>query len=156
MITPATRTTVSVLSIVAALGATLALGACAPGMSSARRAAAVVEPATDPTIAFENEAEVYVDVYVVTDRREWRLGRVGPGARERLRIPDAAFAATSGFVRLAVIAGEPPTVQAALDPRASFTVAQPASELVLQRFSFWQRQLGGPQLVALRAEVGRP
>lgn len=156
MITPATRATVSVLSIVAALSAMLALGGCARGISPARRDAAAIAPPLDVTIHFENEADVSVDVYLVAEQRQWRLGRVAPGARESLRIPDAAFAATSGFVRLAVVAGSPPSLQVARDPRASFTVAQPASELVLQRFSFWQRQLGSPQLLGLRADAVRP
>ncbi len=156
MITPATRATVSGLSIFAALTATLALGGCAGGVSHARRDVAAVTLSVDPVIAFQNEAEVNVDVYLVAEQREWRLGRVAPGAREKLRIPDAAFAATLGFVRLAVIAGEAPSVQAARDPRASYTIAQPASELLLQRFSFVERQLDGPQILALRADVGRP
>lgn len=156
MLTPPTRATVSALSLLAALGGALALGACAAGPSRAAYDATSITPSAVGTIRFDNEGEVYVDVYLVSEQRQWRLARVASGAVEMLRIPDAALVATSGLVRLAVIAGGPPSVQVARDPRASFTVAQPAAELLGQRFSFVQRQMGSPQLLELRADVGRP
>jgi hypothetical protein len=96
-----------------------------------------------------------VDVYLVGEQREWWLGRVAPGARSALRIPEGALA-SPGFVRLAVLADAPLTVQVARDPRAMFTIAQTASALLSQRWAVSQRQLGSPQILGVRAQAGRP
>lgn len=144
------RSLVSAPSLAAALMVTLVAG-CARG-PEARQALAperAPERAPQATIRFENEAQVQVDVYLVTDRREWRLGRVAPGAIASLAVPDAALTQTPGFVRLAVIEGPPLAVLAAYDQRATFTIAQPATELLAQRFTFTQRQLATPQILSM-------
>ena len=69
-------------------------------------------------------------VYLVDERREWLLGRVEPGSVATLRIPDASLAEGVGSMRLAVTTGERLTLQAALDPRATFTIAQPAAAIL--------------------------
>jgi hypothetical protein len=101
-------------------------------------------------IRFDNRAEEYVHVYLVTEQRQWLLGRVDPGAQTSLRIPDAAIAANQGFARLAVIAGQNVTLQAARDPHATFTFAEPTSALLAQRWSFAQGQLTSPGLTGSR------
>jgi hypothetical protein len=120
---------------------TLALGACAPVTS---------RPAPDPlmssyagllTIRFDNTADERVDVYLIGAKREWMLGRVEPGAIASLRIPEEALAEGSTFVRLAVLAGEPLTFAAARNPRARLTIAQPASAILSQRWSFSHGEL---------------
>jgi hypothetical protein len=118
-----------------ALGAGLALGACA-------RPPAPGAPAPVPAaIHFDNAAPARVYVYLLGERREWLLGRVEPGARATLRLPAAALAEGPGFVRLAVLAGEGLTLQAARDPRARVTIAQPAAALAAQRWTFAQGEL---------------
>ena len=144
MITPAGRLTVSAIS----LAAMLALGACAGGPRPATRA----EAAT--TIGFVNEAESYVDVYLVSETRQWWLGRVAPGARTTLRISNEALITTSGYLRLAVLAGAPLTVQAARDPRATLTIAQPGQSLLDQRWTFRQSQLTAPELFGAPMRLG--
>lgn len=153
MNTPTFRSLVSAPSLAAALVVTLAAG-CARGPEA--RQALAPERAPQATIRFENEAQVQVDVYLVTDRREWRLGRVAPGAIASLPVPDVALTQTSGFVRLAVIEGPPLAVLAAYDRRATYTIAQPATELLGQRFTFTQRQLAAPQILSMpRGRVQR-
>src|SRR5690349_13305176 len=44
------------------------------------------EPRRD-ALQFDNQATVYVDVYLVGEQIQWRLGRVPPGMRATLRIP---------------------------------------------------------------------
>ncbi|MGZ9245669.1 MAG: hypothetical protein ACXW61_07700 [Gemmatirosa sp.] len=83
-----------------------------------------------------NDAREHVHVYLVDEQREWLLGRVEPGARANLRIPDASLASSPRFVRLAVLAGERLTQQAASDARTAITIAQPASALVSQRWTY--------------------
>ena len=148
MNTPAIRSMVSLGSLTAALMVTLVAG-CATGPASAGGQAIAPERAPRATVRFENEAQVPVDVYLVGERREWRLGRVAPGAIASLAIPDAALTQERAFVSLAVIAGGPLSVQAGKDPRATYTVAQPATELLAQRFSFTERQLGLTQILAM-------
>ena len=145
---------VSALSLVATLVSGLSLGACARGPSPATWDAAVEVPDQSATVRFDNGAEVPVDVYLVAEQRQWRLGRVAPGARTMLRIPDGALRPTS-FVRLVVLAGEPLSIDAAHAPGATFSVAQPASELLVQRFMFWNQTPGSPQLLGMRARGGR-
>lgn len=141
------------------MAATLVLGACAgatarppldtpaPYMEADGRALA---------IRFDNDARERVDVYLVGDRREWLLGRVEPGAVRTLRLPDASLSSSSGFFRLAVIAGEHVTVQAARDPRAMFTIAQPASAIVSQEWKFAQGQLMPLRVPGAMPGAGRP
>ena len=152
MTTPRTRAAVSL----AVALTTLALGACAAGPSHFARDGVPVSPADAIAIRFDNEAQVYVDVYLVGDQREWPLGRVQPGARATLRIPEAALAGTSGFVQLAVLAGTVRSIQAARDPRATLTIAQPAGMLLSQRWTFSQRQLSAPEILGSHAASRRP
>ena len=148
MNTPAFRPLVSARSLVAALMVTLVAG-CARGSALNGGQAMAPERAPRATIRFENEAQVPVDVYLVAERREWRLGRVAPGAIAALSIPDVALTSEPAMVSLAVIAGGPLSVQAAKDPRATYTIQQPAAELLAQRFTFSQRQLGAAQILAM-------
>lgn len=148
MTTPRARAMVSIVSLAAALAAPLALTACA----RATTAAAARAPAPALTIGFLNEAPVQVDVYLVSELRQWRLGRVAPGVRTTLRIPEAALTMSSGFMRLAVLADATFSADAARDPRATLTIAQPVSELLTQRWTFWRPQLAAAEL--LGATVG--
>lgn len=150
MITPGGRLTVSTIS----LAATLALGACARGPAPTTWGATAATIGRGATIPFVNEAETYVDVYLVGETREWWLGRVAPGARTTLRIRDEVLTATSGYLRLAVLAGAPLTVQAARDPRATLTIAQPRQSLLDQRWTFRQSQVTAPELFGAPVRIG--
>ena len=129
------------VSIAATMTLTLALGAC---VSAAPRPALDGLMATDTrplTIRFDNLARENVDVYLIGAKREWLLGRVAPGAIASLRLPDGAIDEGSMMVRLAVLAGERPTFQAARHPRAMLTMAQPASAILSQQWTFSQGAL---------------
>jgi hypothetical protein len=149
MLTPAIRAAVSIAS----LAATVALGACAGAPALATRDGATATPESPLTIRFENQAETYVDVYFVDELREWWLGRVAPGALSALRIPTAALLETSGYVRLAALAGVPRSGQAARDPHAALTIAQPASSLLGQRWTFQKTDLASPEIFGQRAHA---
>ena len=120
---------------------TLALGACAGG--PARWAVEEPSPvaAAPLTLRFDNQAQSFVHVYLVGEKREWLLGRVEPGATAALRIPDGSLESNPGFVRLAVLTGAQVTQQAARDVRAQLTIAQPASVMLAQRWRVSQGQL---------------
>jgi hypothetical protein len=147
MITSDVRAAVSVVTLAFA---SLTLGACSRNAPPDTRNGTVTTPEGRFTIRFENEAQTYVDVYLVGDRREWRLGRVEPGARVILRLPEQALAASPGFVQLAVLVNAPFTVQAAHDPRAIITIAQPLSDLLSQQWAFWPKPLTEPQVIGTR------
>jgi hypothetical protein len=153
MTTPHTRT---IVSLAGTMAVTLALGACVPGSSRP----ALDGPATlrggPLTIRFDNFASEYAHVYLVDGRQhQWVLGHVEPWSRTTLRIPAAALAGSAGFVRLAVITGERMTPQAALNPRATFTVAQPASSILTQRYTFAHGQLTTLPLERVRVDADR-
>src|SRR5688500_8032813 len=100
----------ALVSLVAAMTATLPLGACFQ--------AAPVRDGPSPmgdgpvAIRFDNGARKHVHVYLIGETRQWLLGRVEPGAIATLRIPEESLAENAMFVRLAVIAGEGLTLQA--------------------------------------------
>ena len=147
MTTPRTR---SIVSLATALTLTLALGGCA----SAPSRLALNDPApvdrAPLAIHFDNGARDYVHVYLVGAKREWLLGRVEPGARTTLRIPEEALAEDLGFMRLAVLTGAHVTLRAASDPRAAITIPQPAPGIASQRWTFSQGQLTPLRLGAAR------
>ena len=120
---------------------TVALGACAHAPSRSVPDPLMSAYAGLLTIRFENTARERVDVYLIGEKREWVLGRVEPGAIASLRIPEEALAKGSTFVRLAVLEGEPLTLAAERNPRARLTIAQPASAILSQRWSFSEGEL---------------
>ena len=136
MTTPRTR---RLVSLAAALTISLALGACAsaPG-GLAREGSAVTSNEPPVMIPFDNGARDYVRVYLVSPRREWLLGRVEPGARTTLRVPDDALADDAGPLRLAVLVGGRITLRAADESRAATTLPLPVTELGRERWSFSQ------------------
>ena len=161
MTTPGSRANVSTIAWISrarALGAALAvftLGACARVQSATSSGVGdtAASPDLRPAIRFDNEASVYVDLYLVADQRQWRLGRVMPGGRGTFRLPEADLARTSGFVRLAVLANASTSLDVARDPRALLTIAQPVTSLVSQGWAYSLTQSSSPQLVSTR--VGR-
>ena len=150
MLTSAVRVTVSAAACTVALAAVLATDACSRSPSPETGISTAGTSDTRLTIGFENEAETYVDVYLVGERREWRLGRVAPGARTSFGIPAKELAETPGFVQLAVLEESHYSVQVVRDPRATLTIAQPVSDLVAQRWTYWPRPLSRPQLMGMR------
>ena len=150
MLTSDVRAAVSVVTLAFVLSAALTLEACGRAARPDTWNGAVTTPEGRFIIRFENEAQTYVDVYLVGERREWRLGRVEPGARVMLRLPEQALGASPGFVQLAVLVNAPFTLQAAHDPRATITIAQPLSDLLSQQWAFWPKPLTEPQVIGTR------
>jgi hypothetical protein len=155
MITPARRGIVSAVSMVSLAVAGIVTPAIT-GCARMQQPVAWDASAQRAAFRFDNEGDRQVDVFLVADQREWRLGRVAPGARMTLRIPEEAITSATGFVRLAVVTGDPMSVQGARDPRAIVTIAQPVSQLLLQRWTFVQGQGRTPQVLAARADGGHP
>src|SRR5438128_275634 len=149
MNTPVTRATVSIVTFAVALTMTVALGACAHAPSPVTRDGPVTDtPEERLAVRFDNDAQTYVDVYLIGDKREWWLGRVAPGAHATLRIPKAATPAmAAAFMKIAVLEGKSLSMDAARDPHATITIAQPAFELLSQRWTFSQRQLALPEIL---------
>ena len=146
-----TSRTRALVSLAVTMTVTLALSACFRGASRPQLDDRVVRDGPSLAIRFDNDAREYVHVYLIGVKREWLLGRVEPGAVTRLRIPEESLAGGEGFVQLAVVTGGRVTMQAARDPRARLTVAQPASVLLTHRWKFVQGQLmpeklGGPRI----------
>ena len=129
------------VSIAATITMTLPLGACVSASSRPVQDRPESTLADLLTIRFENVSRERVDVYLIGTKREWMLGRVAPGAVATLRLPDEAFAPGAMRVQLAVLAGERKTLAAARDPGAVFTITQPASALLSQRWTFSQGSL---------------
>ena len=152
MTTPRTR---SIVSLAGAITLTLASGACARRPAPPALVAPTAAAVPPHAIRFDNDGRERVHVYLIGEEREWLLGRVEPGARAALRLLGAPLAGAQGFVRLAVLTGERLTLQAARDPRATFTIAQPASTILTQRWMFAQGQLTALRLSGGQAGAGR-
>ena len=129
------------VSIAATMAITLALGGCIGASARPVHNAGILIDALPLIIRFDNTGRERVDVYLIGVKRQWVLGRVEPGAIASLRIPEEALAKGSMYVRLAVIAGEPLTFEAARNPRARLTIAQPASAILSQEWKFSQGEL---------------
>ena len=154
MTTPRTR---SLVSLAAALTFILTLGGCASVAARGARDGPAPTNGPLPTVRFDNDARDYVHVYLVGERREWLLGRVAPGGRAWLRIPDEALAEDAGRMRLAVLVGERVTFRAGSEAGAASALAQPAAAIISQWWTYSQMPALG-QLTALplaRAAVGR-
>ena len=138
MLTPRIR---ALVSLAASMTMTVGLGACAAGSSRQTMDGPAPVESRAQAIRFDNGAREYVHVYLIGHQREWLLGRVEPGAVATLRLPEESMTGASGFVQLAVIAGDRVTLRAARDARARTTMLQPASAIVEQRYRFAQGEL---------------
>ena len=147
------------VSLAAALLVPLALGGCVGAPSRLASDGPARSDRPQLAVHFDNDARDHVHVYLVGGRREWLLGRVEPGARARLRLPEAALAEDLGSMRLAVLVGERVTLRAADKARATITMAQPAAAILSHRWTFSQTpatgQLTALRLAGARAAVGR-
>ena len=154
MTTPRIR---SLVSLAAVLTFTLAAGGCASAPSHLPDALAPAgEPA--PAIRFDNDSRDYVDVYLVSERRDWRLGRVAAGAHAMLRIPDDALADDAGRMRLAVLPAQRVTLRPSSDLRTATALARPIADVLAQQWTFSQTLAQGQPsgLLLGRVPLGRP
>ena len=135
MTTPRKR---PLVSLALALSVSLALSGCAGAPSRLASDGISLNEGAQLAFRFDNEARDNVHVYLIGAKREWLLGRVAPGARATLRIPEEALAERPGFVRLAVLTGQRATLRAAAESRAATSIDQPAAALLSQRWTFSQ------------------
>jgi hypothetical protein len=145
MTTPRIR---PVVSLAAALCVALTMGACASAPSHVASDASAAVDDGPRTVRFDNTGREFVHVYLIGEQREWPLGRVEPGARKTLRIPDEALADDAGSMQFAVIVGERVTLGAKRASRTILTIAQPGTVLLGQRWTFSQTPATG-QLTSL-------
>lgn len=145
-------TTPRIRSLVSGLTYALTIAGCASAPARLASDAASPSEASPLTVRFDNDARDYVHVYLVSVKREWLLGRVEPGAKVTLRIPDAALAEDAGTLQLAVLTGQRAMHGVAGNPRAVVTLAQPAGAFLVQRWWFSTMVATG-QLTAL--PIGR-
>jgi hypothetical protein len=126
--------------LVAALGVAACGGRQHPVTQPERGENAMTNESRTDTLQFDNLATIYVDVYLACVSRElqWRLGRVLPGMRVRLRVPESVIDQRCGLVQVAVIPGSQMAAEAWLDPQAIIATAQPMSEVLSQRWTFRQ------------------
>ena len=150
MTTPRFR---SVVSLATALSITLSLGACASASPQFVSDAAVPADDAPRTVRFDNTGREYVHVYLISQQRQWLLGRVEPGARSSLRIPAEAMSEDMEWMQIAVVVGERVSLGATQASRRLITIVQPRTDLFGQRWTFSQTPATG-QLTSLPV-VGR-
>ena len=146
--------------LTAAVVAALGVGACAgrrypvtPAQRAANAETTARAVSAQPQIdilQFDNQATAYVDVYLVGGQLQWRLGRVLPGMRTSLRVPESVVDWATTTVQLAVIPGSQMSAQVSRDPRATVAPAQTLSELLSQLWIFRQPDGAPIQLLATR------
>lgn len=93
------------------------------------------------SIRFENEGRDRLDVYLVGERRTWRIGRLAPGESRWLRMPQGATSGELMRVQLVVLANAVITLSPSSDSRAVTTIRQPFLSLAGQRWAFSDGQL---------------
>lgn len=145
----------SLVSLVAVLTVGPTVGACSSAVPRATQVGPLPAGAPSLYMPFDNDGKDYVHVYLVSERRQWLLGRVERGAHTTLRFPADALTEEPGWLRLVVLAGDRVTPRAAAQPGAATATPQPAAEFLSQRWTFKQ-SLGGGQLlpVQLRRAAG--
>jgi len=156
-----TQRTRSLVSFAASLAITFTAGGCASASVRAPLAFYAAAPADSIplTVRFDNDAREYVHVYLVGEKREWLLGRVEPGARVTLRIPDDAVGDYAASIQLAVLSGARVSLRAAREAPAAITILQPTADILSQRWTYSQTLATG-RLTSLpggrtRAGAGR-
>lgn len=92
-------------------------------------------------IQVDNQSRDRIDIYVITETREWHVGRLDPGAKAWLSVRDRAEIGGAGMIQLAVIADASLSQKPSRDARAIVTLKQPMSELLGQRFVFAEGSL---------------
>lgn len=144
------------VALVAALVVTACAGRQHPVAQTERAASAesntsdVEAELQSGVLQFDNQATLYVDVYLVAREIQWRLGRVPAGMRATLNVPESAIDWPTGFMQLAVIPGSLMSGEASRDPRAILAVAQPMFEVLSHRWTFRQPAGAALQLQATR------
>jgi len=101
-------------------------------------------------LQFDNLATMYVDVYLAAGQIQWRLGRVLPGMRATLTVPESAVDWPTGLMQLVAIPGSLMSAEAWRDARAVPAAAQPLSEVLSHRWTFRQPAGAALQLQATR------
>jgi hypothetical protein len=91
-------------------------------------------------IQVDNDSRDPIDVYLVAETREWFVGRVAPGVKTWLPVPERALSSSPGMVRLVALPNAPRSMSARRDPRAIVSLSQPATALIDQRWAFTQGQ----------------
>jgi hypothetical protein len=124
-----------------ALLTALVLDGCASvtARSNARPSQAEVRSA----IEVDNQSRDRIDVYVITQEREWHLGRLAPGAKARLAMRDRAETGAIGMIQLAIIASASRSLRPSRDARAIVSLKQPTTEVLGQRWVFAEGRLTG-------------
>ena len=107
-------------------------------------------PGGDAVLQFDNLATMYVDVYLAAGQIQWRLGRVLPGMRATLTVPESAVDWPTGLMQLVAIPGSLMSAEAWRDARAVPAAAQPLSEVLSHRWTFRQPAGAALQLQATR------
>ncbi len=95
------------------------------------------------SLRFDNDGRDRVDVYLVGEKRSWRIGRLEPGQARWLRIPHDIPPNDLPRLQLVVLANAEVTVAPMRDPRAVTTIRQPVFVLAGQRWAFAAGQLNG-------------
>ena len=131
-----------------ALVAFISLGGCARSAVLADDAATV--GARREYLLFDNEERDRVDVYLVSDTRTWRMGRVEPGQTRWLTVPRDIPEGDLPRLQLVLLANATLTNDPVRDPRAITSIRQPIGALRGVRWAFWHGQItslrldGGP------------
>jgi len=133
-----------------ALAGLFVVSACAGPRYSLAQMRHDVTPGGDAVLEFDNLATMYVDVYLAAGQIQWRLGRVLPGMRATLTVPESAVDWPTGLMQLVAIPGSLMSAEAWRDARAVPAAAQPLSEVLSHRWTFRQPAGAALQLQATR------
>jgi hypothetical protein len=92
-------------------------------------------------LRFTNQGHARLHVYLVGEKRDWLLGRVEAGMTTWLAVPVRTLASDAGTMRIAVLAGAPPTLRAEREARTVASMAETVASLLTRRWTFTQGQL---------------
>ena len=144
-----TTFTESMMGIANIRGATVLAACLAIASCVHRSAAAAGDLPRSATITVHNQGRDRIQVYLVSEKQDWLIGRLEPLETARLPLPEFGFTATPQAVALAVVPGWTRNLQPGRDPNAALSIDEVTDDLPGEEWIYVNGQLQGP----LRAQV---
>lgn len=138
------------MSAISRIRGAIAIAACLVCASCVRPGrTAPGELAPRPTITFRNQGRDRIRVYLVSEKREWLIGRLEPLETAHLVLPEFGFVTASRAVSVAVVPGWFTHARPLRAPGATSSIDELTDNLPGEEWIFVDGQIAGP----LRAQV---
>ena len=109
-----------------------------------RNAEAASRPIPAASITFRNQGLDRIQVFLISEKNHWLIGRLEPLETAHLPLPRFGFASATQSVALAVVPGWTPNVQPRRDPHVTLSIEEVSDNLPGEEWIFVNGHVGGP------------